>query len=380
MKIAIVSPYDIHRPGGVQQHILDTARLLPALGHEVRIIAPGPAPAGPDDASVIHLGRKRGINFNRTHFEVTMARGAERRAIPALLARERFDVMHFHTIWTPILPFQILRRSTAANVATFHDIPPDTAGGRLTRAAFRAISRFLLPRLDAAITPSVAPLGHLTVVDGRRPSVLPPCTDLSAFRAGAAPHPEFRDGKLNILFLSRLDRRKGIYQLLQAYRVLSREGRALRLLIGGAGEEAEGVRRFIAEHALPDAVLLGHVARAAAPRLYASADVFCAPALYGESFGIVLVEAMASGTPVVAAANPGFSTVLTGEGARFLAPPGDAATLAAKLRLLLEDADLRRRMGEWGRRAAGQYDCRAVVPKLVALYCSALERRRERIA
>jgi phosphatidylinositol alpha-mannosyltransferase len=372
MKVAIVCPYDIHRPGGVQTHIRDCARTLRELGHEAKIIAPGPAPADWTGDDIIHIGAMRPIDFNETRFEVTIVRGDEKRRLEAMLAAERFDILHFHTMWTPIMPFQVFRRSTSANVATFHDTPPPTLSGNLTRQLFRLISYFLLPRLDGIIAVSEAPAHHLVGREKYGLRLLPPCTDLSGYLEPHEPIDEYRDGKLNILYLSRLERRKGIYRLLDAYGALCREGRRLRLLVVGDGEEAASVRDHVAAEALPEVVLLGRASEAEKLRLLATADIFCAPALHGESFGIVLVEAMASGKPVVAAANPGYRSVLTGEAARFLARPGDVGDLADKLRLLIDDGELRSRMGEWGRREAGRYDCRAVVPEIVAIYEQAL--------
>lgn len=372
MKVGIVSPYDVHRPGGVQAHMHDVAATLRRLGHQAKLLAPGPAPAGDADDDIIHIGRQRGINFNQTHFELSYAGREARRTLRAVLAREAFDVLHFHTIWTPLLPLQILRASHSAAVATFHDTPPETPVGRLTRRAFRVLGRRLARRLDAMIAVSASPAAHLPSPPGRPLRILPPCIDLSPFFADAPPLAELRDERVNILYLSRLDRRKGVYHLLEAYRRLAPQAPPLRLIIAGGGDERAGVERYVAAHALPDVVVLGPVAEAEKPRLYASADVFCAPALHGESFGLVLVEAMASGKPVVASANSGYSTVLTGEGARFLVPPGDSAALADLLRLMVGDADLRRRMGAWGRAAARQYDCAQVVPRLLEVYRQAL--------
>ena len=165
-----------------------------------------------------------------------------------------------------------------------------------------------------------------------------------------------------------MDQRKGIYQLLEAYRALSRESQDLRLLIVGGGGEVENVRSYIAENGLEEVVMLGPFDRVDAPRYFATADIFCSPALYGESFGLVLTEAMSCGKPVVAAANLGYSTVMGGEGAKFLVRPGDVGDLIAKLRLLISDSDLRKQMGAWGRKEAAKYDCRQVVPEIVKIY------------
>ncbi|MDP6708568.1 MAG: glycosyltransferase family 4 protein [Alphaproteobacteria bacterium] len=372
MKIGVVCPYDIHRPGGVQTHIRDCVRTLKELGHVAKIIAPGPAPKGWNGGDIIHLGAMRPINFNETRFEITIARGVEKRQLETVLRDEAFDVLHFHTMWTPIMPFQLFRRSTCANVATFHDTPPPTLSGFLTRQLFRLISLFLLPRLDGVIAVSEAPARHL--VGQRRCGlhILPPCTDLSRYSAPHQPIDAYRDGKLNVLYLSRLERRKGIYQLLDAHARLRRRGLDARLIVVGDGEDAGAVRDHVAAEALPEVVLLGRVSEEDKLRLLATCDIFCAPSLHGESFGIVLVEAMASGKPVAAAANLGYRSVLTDEAADFLTRPGDADDLADKLAQLLQDAELRRRLGEWGRREAERYDCGTVVPQLVEIYENAL--------
>src|SRR3990172_9579800 len=138
MKILEVCPYDFARPGGVQLHIRDLSRALAALGHEVTVLAPGPAPAtqAREPFRTVYAGNSRAVSFNQTRFELSLARGKERKRLESLLSEGGFDVIHYHTIWTPLLPFQVFKRSRAANVATFHDMPPDTFMGRATRRLF----------------------------------------------------------------------------------------------------------------------------------------------------------------------------------------------------------------------------------------------------
>src|SRR5262249_15060648 len=150
------------------------------------------------------------------------------------------------------------------------------------------------------------------------------CTDLRPFSAPSLRPRRYADGRINILFLGRLEERKGLPVLLSAYERLCADGLPVRLLIAGAGEEEQALRRFVLEHKLRDVVFIGAFEDSERAGWYSTCDIFCAPSLYGESFGIVLAEAMASGKPVVAAANAGYRTLLTGEAARFLVPPGDA--------------------------------------------------------
>jgi phosphatidylinositol alpha-mannosyltransferase len=382
MKIAQVCPYDMDRPGGVQAHIRDLGTALMEMGHEVTILAPlvGEPVARSGGPQVVRLGRARKIGFGGTAYEISIALGAEKKRLGTIVEQGGFDVMHYHTMWTPLLPFQVFRRSRAANVATFHDTPAPTFEGRLLAHLFRAISERLLPKLDGVITPSEAPLAHLAKV-GPPVHILPPSTDLSRFAAARlSKRARFDDGRINILFLGRLETRKGAALLLDAYRRLITDELPVRLIIAGKGEKENALREFGAAHALPNLEFIGGFFDDEAPQLYADCDIFCAPAPYGESFGIVIAEAMASGKPVVAAANAGYRTLLTGEGARFLTPPGDVDALTDGLRALVNDADLRAKLGEWGRRNAMNYDARSVAPKFVAVYEEAIARFKARKA
>jgi phosphatidylinositol alpha-mannosyltransferase len=368
MKIVQVCPYDIDRPGGVQRHIRDTAAALCERGHQVTIIAPaaGTPPVPPPPGVVIRrLGRAWRIGFSGTRFELSLALGRDRATLRRLM--QDFDLAHFHTVWTPLLTLQALAAWRGPAVATFHDTPPRDFGGRLLQRLFRLLSRILLPRFEAVLVPSVAPKGHLIAGRGQAVTVFPPCTDLRPFST-ASPQPGLADGRLNILFLGRLERRKGVLLLLEAFRSL--QGKNLRLIIAGAGPQEAALKVFAKRHGLTEVVFAGAPSETAP--WFAACDIFCAPSPFGESFGIVIAEAMAAGKPVVAAANAGYRTLLTGEAARFLVPPGDAAALAGALAMLAADRELRHRLGEWGRGSASAYDCRALAPRLEEIFRDAI--------
>jgi phosphatidylinositol alpha-mannosyltransferase len=247
--------------------------------------------------------------------------------------------------------------------------------GRLLARAFRHLSRRLLPRFDLVLTPSDSPKTHLMPGPGQEIIAFPPCTDLRPFRA-AAPLAAFRDGRINILFLGRLEPRKGAMLALMAYHKLCGSGLPVRLIVAGGGPQEAALRDYVRAQGVAHVEFVGAPDETAP--LFASADIFCAPSPYGESFGIVLVEAMAAGKPVVAAANSGYSTVLTGAAADFLVKPGSVEALAAVLEMLARNGDLRARLGAWGREAAMGYDCRALAPSLVMLYEAAISRFKAR--
>jgi phosphatidylinositol alpha-mannosyltransferase len=378
LKIAHVCPYDLDRPGGVQAHIRDTAAALGELGHSVTILAPkvGPGPGVrtlTPNVRVLRLGRAHAIRLSGTRFEASLAWGREHGRLRAAMRPGAFDVVHYHTLWSPLLPMQVFACSEAARVVTFHDTPPDTLGGALSRAVLTAVSRVLLPRVDQAIAVSEAPRAHLRPASGQTVRIAPPCTDLRRFSAGGPIASEGGD-EVSLLFVGRLEPRKGVMLLLRAYRRLCLEGLPVRLAIAGVGSEEAALRRYVERTGLPRVSFLGRFSDSEAPALYAGCDIACAPSPYGESFGIVIAEAMAAGKPVVAAANPGYRTLLQAHADILLAPPGDVEGLSRRLRRLVVDPELRSRLGQWAQEEARRYDCRAVAPELVDLYRQAITR------
>jgi phosphatidyl-myo-inositol alpha-mannosyltransferase len=384
LKIAQLCPYDIARPGGVQHHIRDLSAELIRRGHEVTIIAPNVGGNAKEKflsgrlgtCPVAYIGSGRLIKFNETQIEIAAAFGDARRRLKGLL--QGFDIVHFHTLISPFLPIQALRASRCANVASFHNVPPETTTGAIQRYLQRAFVRSLMRKLDQIILASEV---QKTLYAMRDPSpfpVIPPCTDLSRFEVPGESFARYRDGRLNILFCGRLEHRKGATILVLAFHELCRRGLPVRLIFAGDGPERSHIDRIIKARAIPDVVFMGAVADADIPRLYASCDIFCAPSLYGEGFGIVITEAMASGKPVVAAANAGYRQLLHGDAARFLVPPGDVEATYRNLETLISDPDLRHRLGEWGRQEAKRYDSKALCSQFLAVYEEAARSKRSR--
>ena len=366
------------RPGGVQAHVRDTAAALGELGHQVTIISPNVGAAAEGRANdaqnvrTVRLGQAHSVRLSGTKFEVSIALGYQGRRLAAVMRQGRFDVVHYHALWTPLIALQAFACSSSPNVVTFHDTPPDTRSGAISRALMRAASKVMLPYIDGVIAVSEAPRAHLNAAPGQRVWVAPPCTDLRRF-APSEPSAETVPGQpVKILFVGRLEPRKGVMLLLEGYRRLIADGLAVELVIAGSGAEEPALRQFVARHHLPGVSFLGRFEEAASPGLYAACDIACAPSPYGESFGIVVAEAMASGKPVVAAANRGYRTLLTGEAAALLAPAGDADGLYQRLKTLVLDPGLRAKFGAWGQERALLYDCRSVAPTLLEVYRSAM--------
>jgi phosphatidylinositol alpha-mannosyltransferase len=367
MRILQVSPYAMERKGGVQTHVRDVARWLSDAGHDVTIIAPGP---GRGDAAILPLGRHLNIDLSGTRFEVTWVGRRELDAAVRTAVASTIDVVHLHTPFVPALPVRVWRAFRRPTVVTFHaTLPPQD---RLLRALLRPVARAMSRHAAAtiAVSPSAAEL--LQPVDPRRPiDLLPPTIDLSAWRAAGAAAVGRRDPapSVRILFLGRFEARKGLDVLIAAWPEIVRgcPSVPLELVIAGAGELAP-LAEDLAKRDPGRVSIVAGPDDATARRLVAEADLMVAPAPWGESFGLVLVEALAAGTPVVAAANPGYAGVLTGPGEALLVPPGDPRALARRVVELLTDPDRLDALRAWGGAHVEQFDVAAVGPKILDIY------------
>ncbi len=369
MRIVQLSPYAMERPGGVQAHVRDLAAWLRAQGHETRILCP-PAAGGRagSGGGVTRLGRSRMLGAHGTEFEIAAASPRAVRAAARELRDWGAEIVHMHTPWTPLLVWQMWRALDLPTVATVHATLPAPDSRGATDRYIRWAARRILPRCASLVVPSEAPLEMLRrVLPGARPEVLAPAIDLAPWRAAAAPR---APGALRLLFLGRLEPRKGVDVLLRAWPRIADALPDARLTLAG-----DGPLRAAAEAAAgPRLVLAGRPGDAAARRLVAQADLLLAPAPYGESFGLVLAEALAAGTLPVAAANAGYASVLTGPGAALLVAPGDPQALAERVIALGRDAGARAALLDWAAARAREVDVAAQGPGYLGLYRRVLGR------
>jgi phosphatidylinositol alpha-mannosyltransferase len=376
MRVLLVCPYDPDRHGGVQRHIHALAKALTSRGHETLILAPGGASL--PQPGLRRIGQMRNVAFAGTRFEISWAGTQDLADLRRELNAWQPDIGHFHTPWEPVMPYQVFRRMSLPRIATFHDTPPAGLTGAVLRTVYKLASRYLLSKLDGAIAVSSAPLAHLR--PGRNapaPVILPPAIDLSNFFAAT----KSTSGRPRILFLGRLEPRKGIGVLLDAMTMLARGDVSLppslaapQLVVAGDGDLLPAVLQRRAELG---AGWIEHVPAPSQERqiaLLAEATLAVSPALYGESFGIVLAEALASGTPIIGADNAGYTTVLTGPGRQLLVPAGDAAALARKIAILLGSPKEREELAQWGRQHARQYDIATRIGDFENVYGEAIAR------
>jgi phosphatidylinositol alpha-mannosyltransferase len=339
VRVGLVCPYSWSVPGGVQSHVAGLAGALRGLDVEVEILSPVDGPA----AGVVPLGRSVPIPSNGSVQRVALSPAAVARTARAVRGRG-YDVVHLHE---PMLPAACLTALAAARVpvvATFHMYRQ----ALLWYAVFFPVVRIAARQIDAFLAVSPAAAGYARRGTGHEVEVVPNGIDHAAL---AALEPDRRGGR--ILFVGRDEPRKGLSALLDAFRRL--RGEPELVLVGPGGGRGERVRA------------LGRVSDEALRRELARADVLAAPSLGRESFGVVLVEAMAAGLPVVASDIEGYRDVLPDSAGR-LVPPGDAAALAGALEELLADGELRVRLGEAGRRESERYAWPRVAERTLAVY------------
>ncbi|HKZ51188.1 MAG TPA: glycosyltransferase family 4 protein [Dehalococcoidia bacterium] len=366
MKIALVSPYDFAVPGGVNSHIQRLAAELRGHGHQVRIIAPSSDHAleKQDDFIIIGhhpIGLPAGGSVARVTLSLTLA-GTVRR----VLEREAFDIVHLHEPLVPILPVQFLRYSEAINIATFHATKDR---GSILYHYGRPLARRWLRRLHGRVCVSPAALRMVSRYFPGYYTIIPNGIDPARFSSQVSPLPQYCDGKLNILFVGRLEKRKGLKYLLGAYRLAKEAMPAIRLLIAGPdGGQRAHLESYVRQVGLEDVVFVGFVPEEELPRYYRTAHICSSPATGNESFGIVLLEAMAAGKPVVASNIEGYAYVVTEGVEGLLVRPRDEGALAQALLRLLADEDLRSSLGRQGQRRAEEFAWDRIAKQVLALY------------
>jgi phosphatidylinositol alpha-mannosyltransferase len=280
-----------------------------------------------------------------------------------MLDRERFDLLHFHEPFVPFLSPIVLRRSKSVNIATFHAFggwSPAYEFGRRVMGGYAA-------RLHGRIAVSAAARHFIDRYFEGDYKVIPNGVDVARFQR-AVPLARWQDGTFNLLFVGRHEPRKGLLELLKAYRILRKTGCNCRLLVVGTGPQEREARRYVATRRMAGVEFLGRVSDQEKAQLFRTADVFISPATGGESFGIVLLEAMAAGAPIVASDIHGYKGVLRRGEQGLLVPPRKPKALAAATAALLADPMLRAQMSESGRARAEEFSWDRVTAKVEAYY------------
>ena len=362
MKIGLVCPYIYPASGGVAQHVQFLYQGLRQRGHDVRILTASHGPQRASEGDIIRLGVGFSVPINASVGTLTFS-PRYLTQIDDLLERERFDILHFHEPFVPFLSLFLLRESTSVNIATFHAYAGFSPSYEFGSRALRSYAA----RLHGRIAVSAAARHFIDRYFPGDYKVIPNGVDVARF-ATAVPIARWQDGVPNVLFVGRHEPRKGLLDLLKAHRILRRTGGQSRLLIVGSGPQEREARRYVATRGLNGVEFLGRVSDAEKAQLYKTADIYVSPATGGESFGIVLLEAMAAGTPIIASDIHGYKGVVRRGREGLLVPPRQPRELAVAIDQLLRDPDLRRQMGESGRHRAEEFSWSRVTAKVDDYY------------
>jgi phosphatidylinositol alpha-mannosyltransferase len=373
MKIALVSPYDFAYPGGVVNHISCLEQQFTRMGHEVKIIAPASKAVHTLGDRFIHIGTPRPIPVSGSIARVTVSVRLESQ-INEVFDREKFDICHLHEPLMPTLCTTTLRLKHTPMVGTFH-----ASGGKPWYTLCTPLGKWYLDRwfrkLDGRIAVSSTALGYVSSYFPAEYTIIPNGIDTKHFNNHVSPIDEFNDGKLNILFVGRLEKRKGFDYLWKAYKKVKREIPNCRLISVGPGTRLRNkYQKRINKNGLDDVIFTGYVTYSDLPRYYKTADIVCFPATGWESFGIVLLEAMAVGKPIIASDIAGYAKVLTHGAEGLSVPPKDVDKLSEALITLINDERLRQQMGARGRPKALEYDWARIAQSVLDFYVETLNK------
>jgi len=372
LKIGIVSQSYYPRYGGVTEHVHHTAVELRRRGHDVTIITSRFRDGEAGIPGVERIGHNLLIPFNRAFVDFTVGWNLPR-AMGRILQQKDFDVVHVHCPTSPSLPLIAIEQSPCPVVGTFHM----TAGRSTLMDFFKGYLTRRMDKLRGRIAVSKTARQSAELYFTGHYEIIPNGVDVDRFHPNVEPFEEWRDpARLNLLFVGRLDPRKGVDLLIAAMpEILERTRNRARLLIVGDSYLRPKFEALVPAAARPHVHFLGHVPTAQLPRWYATGDVFISPASGQESFGIVLLEAMAAARAVIASDIPGYRSVVVPDVNGVLFPPGDVGSLARTVARLADDPERRLLVAGRGRARALEFAWPRVTERIEAVYRDAVTRR-----
>jgi len=363
MKIAQVSPYDLNYPGGVVSHIFQLGEQLIRRGHDVKYLGPINSPSLNYSNQIIPMGNSIPIPVAGSVARISLNFWGTRK-IKTILEKEKFDIIHLHEPFMPSLPLKILSHSNSINIGTFHAYSDKDYAYKFTKWY---LTKFM-NRLDGKITVSASAKEYVQKHFSGDFTVIPNGIDLDFLSQKTEPLNQYMDNKFNILFLGRLEKRKGLQYLLKAYIELKKKY-DIRLIIIGPGNLDKQSMKLIKSINSADIVCTGAITDQYEKRMYyQTADLFCAPNTGNESFGIVLAEAMACGIPVVASNINGFKNVIEHGKNGFLFEPNSVSSIYNYIELLITNNDLRNTIAENGQLKVKEFNWNKLVDKILDCY------------
>lgn len=372
MKVGLVCPYNILRGGGVQECVLAIQAGLSKLGHQAKIITPTPPRnfTRTDNPLIIYVGGATEVKSPfATSAEISVSANTE--DLNKLINVEKFDILHFHEPWVPILSRQLLLRSSSVNIATFHAKLPETVLSRTIEKVVTPYTKSILKYFQGLTAVSDAAAEYVSNLTDQNIEIVPNGIDLTKYKS---PKKRIIGKKKSILFVGRLEKRKGVKYLLRAFIKLREKRDDIELIIAGDGADRKKLEQFVADKKVSDVQFLGAVSEPKKLQLLRTCSLFCSPALYGESFGIVLLEAMATGAVTIAGDNPGYKSVMKDKGAISLVNPKKNDEFARRLAFLLDDLEMRKIWQQWAKTYIKQFSYDTIVSQYENIYQKLLQK------
>lgn len=363
LSVGLVFDDSLDSSDGVAQYVKTLGAWLSGQGHDVTYIVGQSTAKSWSGAKVISASVNLRIRWGGNR--LSMPVWPNRRLIKRLIAEKNFDLLHIQVPYSPLMSQYLINRAPVktAVIGSFHVYPANPRAVRGSKL-LKAVYRRSLKRFDKMLAVSPAAAEFAQDGFGLKTDISPNVIDLGRFKNSTKKG----DGR-RIVFLGRLVERKGCLELLKAFSRLAERMSDVELVIGGDGPLRSRLESFVSEHGLDERVsFLGYIDEASKPGLLGGADIACFPSLYGESFGIVLIEAMAAGAGIVLGGdNPGYRTVLDGQPLALI-DPKDTAAFAERLELLLLNKSDAAKLHAWQRQTVKQYDINLVGPRLVQIY------------
>jgi phosphatidylinositol alpha-mannosyltransferase len=376
MKICMVSDTYYPYVGGIPEHIFHLSNTLRQRGHSVQILTSkfngkvlNTTSLPSDEEFIYRIGRGVMIRANKSFAQLPIGWRLSDK-IEKFFQKEKFDIVHIHGSLAPTLPILALRHSKSVNVMTYH-------AGHPKDIKYLLFHQILLPylrKLDGRIAVSEAACDSNLHFYPSECVIIPNAIDTGLFNPSIPRLPQFNDNRPKILFLGRFEPRKGLKYLLQALPIIKKQIPDVLLIVVGEGILGYAYQEYIAKEVKNNIHFAGLITGKARAEYYASCDVFCAPSIGNESFGIILLESMATAKPVVASDIPGYNAVVDDGIDGFLAAPRVPHEIADRLIKILSNPRLARTMGDAGRRKSLTYSWEKIAQQIEDYYHVLLQR------
>jgi phosphatidylinositol alpha-mannosyltransferase len=375
LKIGIVFDDSLDSHDGVAQQVKTFGGWLSDQGHEVRYLVGETKITTWAGGRVYSLAKNKRVAFNANRLSIPLP--ADKGAASEVLATEQFDVLHVQVPYSPFLAQKLitLAAPSVAIIGTFHIMPAGAAarmGSRLLKLWYgKSLARF-----DRFLSVSPPAAEFAEQAFGIKSSILPNVVDVKEISQSTERQ---QNRPQHIVFLGRLVERKGCEELIAAFALLKRQHPKATLTIGGDGPRRAAAQKLAQKLAIADSVnFLGFIPEKDKAALLASAEIACFPSLHGESFGVVLLEAMAAGAGVVLGGNnPGYASLLS-EQPKLLVDPKDTQQLAEAMSRFLDDEKERVRLHKWQQQLVRRYDVGEVGSELLNIYRTEIAKAKKR--